>query len=130
VVVGAPVYEQSWPPEATRFVRERGEALAARPLWLFSVGSFGDTKPVIGPLTHKEPKGIATILDDLRPREYRVLQCVIRKHQWPFWSRVFFHAFGDHRDWQTIDTWANHITIELSSFHPSAKGQTDPTGVR
>ena len=59
VVFGAPVYDQSWPPEADRFVTAHRDALAARPLWLFSVGSFGDTKRLIGPLTHKEPKGIA-----------------------------------------------------------------------
>ena len=57
------------------------EALAARPLWLFSVGSFGE---------------------------------------WPFWSRVFFHAvggrFGDHRDWLTIDAWADRIAVALPSL--------------
>ena len=58
VVLGAPVYDQSWPPEANAFVARNRDALAARPLWLFSVGSFGDTKRLIGPLTHKEPKGI------------------------------------------------------------------------
>jgi hypothetical protein len=55
VVFGAPVYDQSWPPEADRFVDRHRDALAARPLWLFSVGSFGDTKRLLGPLTHKEP---------------------------------------------------------------------------
>lgn len=118
VVFGAPVYDQSWPSEAHRFVTLNRDALAARPLWLFSVGSFGDTKRVIGPLTHKEPKGIADIAAGIHPREYRVFQGVIQKHQWPFWSRVFFHAFGgrfgDHRDWPTIDAWAGQIAVALS----------------
>ena len=61
VVLGAPVYDQSWPPEANAFVARNRDALAARPLWLFSVGAFGDTKRLIGPLTHKEPKGIEKI---------------------------------------------------------------------
>jgi menaquinone-dependent protoporphyrinogen oxidase len=115
VVLGAPVYDQSWPPEAARFVHRHRDALAARPLWLFSVGSFGDTKRLIGPLTHKEPKDIAQICAAIRPREYRVFQGVIRKHQWPFWSRLLFHAFGgrfgDHRDWPAIDAWADHIAL-------------------
>ena len=119
VVFGAPVYDQSWPPEADRFVATHRDALAARPLWLFSVGSFGDTKRIIGPLTHKEPKRIAEIRDAIGPREYRVFQGVIRKHQWPFWSRVFFHAFGgrfgDHRDWPAIDAWAEQIALALHS---------------
>lgn len=117
VVFGAPVYDQSWPPEANDFVAEFRITLSARPLWLFSVGSFGDTKRLIGPLTHNEPRGIAEIRSDLQPRDYRVFQGVIRKHQWPFWSRLFFHAFGgrfgDHRDWPTIDAWADRIAVSL-----------------
>jgi menaquinone-dependent protoporphyrinogen oxidase len=117
VVFGAPVYDQSWPPEANDFVAEFRITLSARPLWLFSVGSFGDTKRLIGPLTHKEPRGIAEIRSDLQPRDYRVFQGVIRKHQWPFWSRLFFHSFGgrfgDHRDWPTIDAWADRIAVSL-----------------
>jgi len=124
VVFGAPVYDQSWPPEASAFVAENRDALAARPLWLFSVGAFGDAKRLIGPLTHKEPKGIGEILADLRPREYRVFRGVIQKHQWPFWSRVFFHIFGgrfgDHRDWPTIDAWADRIATALTNIRPTA----------
>jgi menaquinone-dependent protoporphyrinogen oxidase len=119
VVLGAPVYDQSWPPEAYTFVAEYRDSLAARLLWLFSVGSFGDTKRLIGPLTHKEPRDIEEIRATVRPREYRVFQGVIRKHQWPFRSRVFFHAFGgrfgDHRDWPTIDAWAGRIAAALPS---------------
>ena len=117
VVFGAPVYDQSWPPEADRFVARHRDALAARPLWLFSVGSFGDTKRLIGRLTHKEPKRIAEICAAIRPREYRVFRGVIHKDQWPFWSRSLFHAFGgrfgDHREWPVIDAWANQIACAL-----------------
>jgi menaquinone-dependent protoporphyrinogen oxidase len=124
VVFGAPVYDQNWPPEANRFAAEHREALSERPLWLFSVGSFGDTKPVIGPLTRKEPREIAEIRTDLRPREYRVFQGVIHKHQWPFWSRVFFRAFGghfgDHRDWPTIDAWAEQIASAMAELREPA----------
>ena len=117
VVLGAPVYDQSWPPEANAFVSRNRDALAARPLWLFSVGAFGDTKRWIGPMTHEEPKGIGEIRAEVGAREYRVFRGVIQKHQWPFWSRVFFHAFGgrfgDHRDWPTIDSWADRIAEGL-----------------
>jgi menaquinone-dependent protoporphyrinogen oxidase len=124
VVFGSPVYDQAWPPEAKRFVERHGEALGARPLWLFSVGSFGDTKRLIGPLAQKEPAGIGEIRAALRPREYRVFQGVIRKHQWPFWSRLLFRAFGgrfgDHRDWPAIEAWADQIARVL----PTARSTT------
>lgn len=118
IVFGAPVYDQSWPPEATDFVARHERELITRPLWLFSVGSFGDTKSLLGPLARKEPKGIARLQASLRPRGYRVFQGVIEKHQWPFWSRVLFHLaggrFGDHRDWAAIDGWADEIARALS----------------
>ena len=44
------VYNQSWIPGATEFLRANSAALAARPVWLFSVGSFGDTHRGIGKL--------------------------------------------------------------------------------
>ena len=126
VVFGAPVYDQSWPPEADRFVDRHRDALAARPLWLFSVGSFGDTKRLIGPVTHKEPKRITEVRSAVRPREYRVFQGVIHKHQWPFWSRVLFHAFGgrfgDHRDWPVIETWADQIALAIKDTHATRAG--------
>ena len=124
VVFGAPVYDQSWPPEANDFVAEYRKTLSARPLWLFSVGSFGDTKRFIGPLTHSEPRGITDVRSDLHPREYRVFRGVIQKHQWPFWSRLFFHAFGgrfgDHRDWPTIDAWADRIASAMTQLRAPA----------
>ena len=125
VVFGAPVYDQNWPPEANGFAAEYRDALSERPLWLFSVGSFGDTKPVLGRLMPKEPTEITEIRADLRPREYRVFQGVIQKHQWPFWSRVLFRAlggrFGDHREWGTIDAWADRIAAALTELRPAAR---------
>ena len=118
VVFGAPVYDQSWPPEADRFVDRHRDILAARPVWLFSVGSFGDTKRLIGALTRKEPKRIAEVRSAIQPRDYRVFQGVIGKHQWPLWSRLLFHAFGgrfgDHRDWPVIEAWADQIALSLA----------------
>jgi menaquinone-dependent protoporphyrinogen oxidase len=134
VVFGAPVYDQSWPPEADRFVAEHRDGLAERPLWLFSVGSFGDTKRLLGPLTRKEPRGIAEIRGAVRPLEYRVFKGVIRKHQWPFWSRMVFHAFGgrfgDHRDWPVIDAWAARIaaTLPLPTLDRPAPGPGEASG--
>jgi menaquinone-dependent protoporphyrinogen oxidase len=113
VVFGSPVYDQSWPPEAEAFVRRHLGALADRAVWLFSVGTFGDTRRLIGPLMTREPRGIADLRSAIQPREYRVFAGVIERHQWPLWSRVFFHALGgrlgDNRDWPEIDAWASSI---------------------
>ena len=108
---------RSLPETATPWPFVRSGSLAS--------GAFGDTKRLIGPLMHKEPKGIGEIRAELRALEYRVFQGVIHKHQWPFWSRVFFHAFGgrfgDHRDWPTIDAWADRIAAALPSLRSTSQ---------
>ncbi|MGD9734663.1 MAG: flavodoxin domain-containing protein [Solirubrobacterales bacterium] len=120
IVLGSPVYDGAWPPEARRFVSLQAEALAARPLWLFSVGSLGDTGRLLGPLAHKEPRDIDSLRATLLPRDYRVFRGVIEKHQWPFWSRLLFHLLGgrlgDHREWSVIDRWADEIARAVSSL--------------
>jgi menaquinone-dependent protoporphyrinogen oxidase len=117
VVLGSPVYNQRWLPEADRFVEAHAESLAALPLWLFSVGTFGDTKRLIGGLMKREPRNIPDLLRRLAPREYRVFAGVIDRHQWPLFSRLFYYALGgrlgDNRDWDEIDLWARGIAQEL-----------------
>ena len=47
IVFGSPVYDQRRLPEGDRFVQDNLDALARRPVWLFSVGTFGDRRRVI-----------------------------------------------------------------------------------
>ena len=47
VVFGSGVYDGSWTAEATEFVQRHSAILARKPVWLFSVGSFGDQHPIV-----------------------------------------------------------------------------------
>jgi len=113
VVFGSAVFNQRWLPEGDEFVQRNIDALASRPVWLFSVGTFGDRKRLIGPLVKREPTGIREVQRSIRPRDYRVFAGVIDRHQWPFLSRLFYHALGgrlgDNRDWREIDEWAGVV---------------------
>lgn len=119
VVLGAPVYDGRWPSEASAFATRERNALAQRPLWLFSVGSFGDTKRVIGPLVLREPRDIGQLRAALAPREYRVFAGIVTRGMWPLPSRMLYHVFGgrlgDHRDWDAIDAWGRGIAADLAS---------------
>src|SRR6186997_2974837 len=77
VVFGSGVYDGSWTPEARDLLRRHAAALARKPVWLFSVGSFGDRHPIIGPLMRKEPKEISEFEQSTHPRDYRVFAGVI-----------------------------------------------------
>ena len=123
VVLGSPVYDQGWPPEFDEFVARHMQALAGRRTWLFSVGTFGDRRRVIGPLMRREPRNIGQVRETMRPDEYRVFAGVIRREQWPLLSRVLFHLFGgrlgDNRDWAAIDEWAESILGALHRTEPA-----------
>ena len=117
VVFGSGVYDGSWTTEATALMRQHAAVLAARPLWLFSVGSFGDRHPVIGGLIKKEPREIGEFEQMLHPRDYRVFAGVLNLDHWPAWGRLLFKAFGGHdgdnRQWPDIEAWADHIAQEI-----------------
>ena len=57
VVLGSPVYDQLWLPAAEAFIAGSADARRRRPLWLFSVGTFGDDRRIRPP----RPPGAAGI---------------------------------------------------------------------
>jgi menaquinone-dependent protoporphyrinogen oxidase len=117
VILGSAVFNQRWLAEADQFSRVNRDVLASRPVWLFTVGTFGDTKRIIGGLMRREPRDIRVLQDTIHPRDYRVFAGVIDRHQWPLGSRLFYHALGgrlgDNRDWPAIDEWATEIARAL-----------------
>lgn len=117
VVFGSGVYDGPWTQEATELMRRLVVVLARKPIWLFSVGSFGDRHPIVGGLMKKEPKEISEFEHTLHPRDYRVFAGVIDLDHWPAWGRLLFKALGGHvgdnRHWPDIDAWAEGIAQEL-----------------
>ena len=117
VVFGSGVYDGSWTAGANTFVRSQAARLAQKPVWLFSLGSFGDDHPVIGRLMRKEPKEIGEFEQAIHPRDYRVFAGVIDLEHWPTWARLLFQALGgrdgDNRSWPDIDVWADQIARAL-----------------
>lgn len=118
VVFGSSVFNQRWLPEADAFVSRNAAPLGSRRLWIFTVGTFGDSKPVIGPLMRHEPRNIGGVIRTLHPAGYRVFAGVIDRHQWPLGSRLFYHALGgrlgDNRDWPAIEAWGDSIAAALA----------------
>jgi hypothetical protein len=106
------------------YASRHADDLADLPVWLFSVGTFGDRKPLLGPLMKREPKGIDDLRTALQARQYRVFAGVTDRHQHPYLSRLFFHALGgrlgDNRDWNQIDDWADEIAGRLATGAPRA----------
>ena len=127
---GAVCTDGSWTPEATELIRRHAAVLARKPVWFFSVGSFGDRHPIVGGLIKKEPKEISEFEQLLHPRDYRVFAGVIDLEHWPARGRLLFKALGGHagdnRQWPDIDEWAERIAQELRTQQIRRRGA--PTG--
>lgn len=122
VILGSPVFDGHWTAAAEAFVDRHRDALRATPLWLFSVGTFGDDRRLIGPMMRREPRGIGVLVRDLGAHDYRVFAGVVKRHDWPLTARIFFHLLGgrlgDHRDWASVRNWATEISAGLPAAGP------------
>lgn len=126
-VVGSAAYMYRWLKDASRFVKRNRKVLAEKPIWLFSSGPLG-TDLV-------DEKG-RDIYEAMRPKEFAEFEASLQ----PQGTKVFFGAwdrdakpegfverftslmpakaldsmpFGDFRDWDAIDAWADEIAEAL-----------------
>jgi menaquinone-dependent protoporphyrinogen oxidase len=108
VVLGSAVYAGHWLSPAKELVDRSGDALAARPVWLFSSGPLGDP-----PKPEEDPVDVAELMQTTKAREHRVFAGKIVKHQLSFPEKALMVAFrvkdGDFRDWEEIKGWAAGI---------------------
>ncbi len=128
-VVGIAVYYFRWMKSATDFVRRNRNALAARPVWLFSSGPLGtETKDAQGrdKRTVTEPKEIAEFNETIRPRDHRVFFGVMDPKKLGFTHRLLLKLpvnrdsaifpVGDFRDWNDVEAWASAIAQALKAL--------------
>lgn len=119
VVLGSAIHDQAWLPEAAAFVDRSVDELASRQVWLFSVGMPG---ALAGPWRDVAKKEEAVVVagfrDAIGPREHRLFSGVVRREHLPRRGRLAFKAlggrYGDFRDWDEIDDWADGIGRELA----------------
>ncbi len=126
VVVGSAIHDQAWLPGASRFLLSHAEELAAKPLWLFSVGMPGAlARPLRRFAMREGPKAVAPFAD-LVPRDTRLFSGVVSKGDFPRRSRLVMRlmggSYGDFRDWPEIDAWAHGIAHTLEKAPSLGKG--------
>jgi menaquinone-dependent protoporphyrinogen oxidase len=112
VVLGSAVYAGHWLKPARELVDRSHEALADRPVWLFSSGPVGDP-----PKPEEDPVDVADISDRTKPRDHRVFAGKLVKKQLSFPEKAIVVALrvaeGDFRDWNEIKGWASEIADAL-----------------
>jgi menaquinone-dependent protoporphyrinogen oxidase len=118
VVLGSAVHNGSWLPEGTRFVRRNHVTLAERPVWLFSVGlarALGGRAEAHA----KEPKEIPRFREAIHPRDHHLFAGALGHDDIPPMGRMIWKVmggrYGDFRNWEEIDAWAEGIARHLST---------------
>ena len=120
-VLGSAVHDQAWLPEARAAVAGHETVLATRPVWLFSVGMPAALpRWVRGWAARKEQATVAAeLVTAVSPRDHRLFSGVIRREDLGGVGRAAVRAlggrFGDFRDWDAVDAWADGIADALVS---------------
>ena len=127
VVLGSAVYAGQWRKEAAEFLAENEQALAQRPVWLFSSGPTGTGDPVELMKGWRFPEALQPVADRIRPRDIAFFggELDLKKLNLPekLIVKGFKAPIGDFRDWDTIQNWATAIAETLRQPVPSAGGQ-------
>ena len=128
VILGSAVYVGHWLDPAKDFVIRFRDALAARPVWLFSSGPVGDPSRKLVQSMGKDPVEIAGIRAATLARDHRTFAGKLDPKALSRAQRASLLVFrglrGDFRDWAEIRRWADGIAEQLA-----AVGSGKPGGV-
>ena len=87
VILGSGVYIGSWRKEAAQFLKTHEQALAQRPVWLFSSGPTGEGDPVKLTNGWRLPGAQKDIVDRIHPREITVFHGAVKEEKLNFFEK-------------------------------------------
>lgn len=121
VVLGSAVYVGQWRKEAAAFLKAQEEALAQRPVWLFSSGPTGEGDPVQLLQGWRLPEALQPIANRIGPRDIACFHGALDPERLGLGERLILRAIkaptGDYRDWEAIAAWAAAIADALKAEH-------------
>ena len=117
VILGSAVYMGKWRKEAVEFLKKNVQALAERPVWLFSSGPTGEGNPVELLKGWRIPGELQPMVDQIKPREIAVFHGNLSVEKMNFLEKGMIKnvkaPVGDFRDWEAITDWAIMIAKGL-----------------
>ena len=122
VVVGSAAYNRAWLPAAVEWVGRNLDALAGRPVWVFSVGGLRMPGRWGRLGARKYPHRIRGFQGYVFPRDYHYFSGEFYRERIGWVGALIWRAcggrFGDFRDWSDVDAWANGIARALARTAP------------
>jgi menaquinone-dependent protoporphyrinogen oxidase len=113
IILGSAVYIGKWRKDAVRFLEAHQQALAGRPVWLFSSGPTGDGDPLELMKGWRFPSAQQPIVDRIRPRDVALFHGHLDMDKLNFIEKGILKnvkaPIGDFRDWDAIAAWATSI---------------------
>ena len=111
-VIGSAVYYGGWMKQAVAFVRKNEFWLVDKPVWLFSSGPIGTSRPA-------DPKEMPILREATKPRDHHVFYGELDRDELSIGERLIVGALkapdGDFRDWNEIEHWAEGIAQQLNA---------------
>lgn len=117
VILGSAVYAGQWRKEAVSLLEKQEQALAERPVWLFSSGPTGEGDPVEQMKGWTFPEAQRPIADRIQPRGIAFFHGDIDMDKLNFGEKLLVKGIraptGDFRDWEMITAWAQDVAEAL-----------------
>ena len=118
VIIGSAIYTGHWLDPAKDLVKRFGDALADRPVWLFSSGPVGKPSGKLAQAMGNDPVEVAAMVAATQARDHRMFAGKLDRRQPGPLQRAALVVFrgldGDFRDWAQIRDWANGIAAQLT----------------
>ena len=118
VILGSAIYVGKWPKESAQFLRVNEKSLADRQCWVFSSGPSGEGDPVALVEGKLVPSDLQATIDRIHPHDVTVFNGNVNPEKlnaiekWAIKS-VVKKPFGDYRNWDAIESWADRIAATL-----------------
>ncbi|KIW69787.1 hypothetical protein PV04_02119 [Phialophora macrospora] len=126
IIVGSAIHAASWLRPARHFINQNATALKNKPTWAFSVGMPPQEEDRRTEETAIEDK-VRKVLPELRG--HTLFQGRMSKLDLPWIGRIIVSCcipkektkWGDARDWEKIDTWAESVGKEIKDLYQGGR---------
>lgn len=119
VIIGSAVYAGHWLAPARDFVHRYRDALASRPVWLFSSGPVGDPSGKLSKAMRNEPVDVAALSTATHARGHVMFDGKLDPKVLSLPQHATLLIFrgldGDFRNWSAIKEWGRSIAEELTA---------------
>jgi menaquinone-dependent protoporphyrinogen oxidase len=119
VILGSAVYAGQWLKEAAAFLTNNEQALAQRPVWIFSSGPTGEGDPEELIKGWRFPEGLQPMAERIQPRDIAFFSGELDVQKLNLAEKLIVKAMkapmGDYRDWEAIESWAEDIAERLKN---------------